>query len=1580
MTVFAVFIIVYGLAAAAFPYLFARLPIEALLRQQLVGQLEEELGAAVTFEDIKPAGMNRIEITGLKVTQHGSTLMRAAAIQVQVDLARLIVLPWQPIGSLRQITVIEPEIVITRQKDGHWDILSLFEGFSAQGRRSAYFSPLIGLQIRDGRVTVRNWPEGREFSFSDIDGVGQIGRKGFSGRLNGFNSLVEAGPLTVEGFFGWAGSGQPWQLQFRARGVDAKSYDDSRVFPIPEFHLNGGSGDVTVRAAGRGDKVDEYRVTVDVSNGSGLLTFLPHPLRQVNGTLVFDGTSLFLQDLRGLVGDSRLRVVGRVFDWENPKVDLTISAVDGHLEDVKKLLSRWQSPAGTLDIGKLAVTGKVTGELEMVGDPFQPVLGGKLQVEGGEVFLPGLPDRFSNIAGQLTFASSRVIVDLTGGFLGGRTSVSGQISNWRDPLLDLEVKAGFLANRLNQWPLLPSKLPRQLQGEVTVTAEVDGLWTAPLVQGSVSASGLGWPGMIWEDVLVAGSFFNGSISVESLTLVQGDGSVSGSGYLHVPGDRSAGGASLQYGFALTIDRLKIKPWVVDRLERVMGPSSAGAVPAFGPVSGTAMFWGTKLNANALEGSCVLEIDGLAWRKAQFGKVTAGLTVGGGTVKVDYLNLDGPAGRAWVEGEIETDGSLDLAVRTEEVALSDLGLVEGLSGILRFSGQVSGDLFRPAVDGKVSVRSLRYGQYQASKASAKVNWQDGRLDLADGRLGLGEGQFRFSGRVGGRSPVDLDFHFESDGIPLETVLQAAGVEVPASGRLSGTVRLTRKAGELSGLGHVKAYDLSVYGEKVKHVEARARLANSSIMIDHMVAHLLEGTATASGRVDLQDGWDLALHANGIILQGVQKLNSRGFGLKGRVKAQTRVTGPLRSPRLEGSFTGTGINVKGYQFDGVEGHAVYKGQTVVIQSVKLRKGQGQYLASGKLILTGQPNGPELDVRVKLEQASLTNLLSAVDIPRNLGLSGYVNGYAHIWGSVSEPVVRVMVGLDQGVLLDRGLEGDIDVTVESVNISVNRVRLQWGDGLVVGRGRLSPAEKLDLFLRGEKFPLDKVFAQFGLQPDVTGTADWEMVLTGTARKPHLVGIIQLSDATVGTAAVSHGIGAFTLEGSRLQLNEVILETQGHLISAQGSADLPFPWLTRLGVQGVKSRDEAAIGITVSIVPYGLGPQVVIAGGAQIERPRLEGELLFGGHWDRPSLEGTLAAEAAGLAHEVIPDSAKNIRLEASFDQNQLVVRTMTARVGQGWIRSSGKVSLSGLRPTHYDLQFRANELQYASDLLSGRVSGSMRIEGPASLPLVSGQIKVAQGKVQLRAPTSAGFPMDARLDLSVSTTEDVVVQGFGTDLMLAGAAHLGGTLQSPQVDGRLMVTRGTLNFLGTGFEVTSGSVEFSPAQGLIPLLDLRAETILDGANLTLAMRGSANQIETTLRSDPYIPYQELVARLGWPERVQRLLGGDLAGWLNDGMIRMLEWEFASQFVGDLTQTFQAALDLDKLQIRPSVLEKSIRVELGKYVIDDVFVTYSREVNRSARQEVGIEYRLRPSLVIEGKVDSDGNRWLGLKGKFWF
>ncbi|MCW5891677.1 MAG: translocation/assembly module TamB [bacterium] len=402
-----------------------------------------------------------------------------------------------------------------------------------------------------------------------------------------------------------------------------------------------------------------------------------------------------------------------------------------------------------------------------------------------------------------------------------------------------------------------------------------------------------------------------------------------------------------------------------------------------------------------------------------------------TVRLDGLGGSAPWARAWFGGTgIVQSGQppwrADGAAGWRRAASEDRGTVsvrasraDGAVAALALDGAGAGERFA----GRLSTLRVGLPGETAWALVAPARWR-----LADGvvsadRLALTAGSQRvmIEGSLGvpGRNAARVAIA----ALELGPICRQLG-ERPCGGTVAGTLTLGGTAAAPTLDGALRAAAVRVERETYGDVTLDVRYAGQRLGLRAQLVHADAGRLDADATIPLDLAWhgshpdlrmqpvQIGLRTAGLDLGFVPLLVPRTLRrLDGRLTADLRLAGPWGALRGSGtaalSASAITLSATAVTYEGVEGRVRLDGDTLLIEQLDARAGNGTLHASGRLGLReGAAGGVAATIR--LDRFLAVNLAA---------YRAHVSGTLRLAGSVPAPVI----------------EGDIDVADAVIRPSV-------------------------------------------------------------------------------------------------------------------------------------------------------------------------------------------------------------------------------------------------------------------------------------------------------------------------------------------------------------------------------------------------------------------------------------------------------------------------------------------------------------------------------------------------------------------
>ncbi len=543
------------------------------------------------------------------------------------------------------------------------------------------------------------------------------------------------------------------------------------------------------------------------------------------------------------------------------------------------------------------------------------------------------------------------------------------------------------------------------------------------------------------------------------------------------------------------------------------------------------------------------------------------------------------------------------------------------------------------------------------------------------------------------------------------------------------------------------------------------------------------------------------------------------------------------------------------------------------------------------------------------------------------------------------------------------------------IDGVVLAIEDGTLRLDGSVAP-DDMRLAATIESLPLSLARA-FAPDLPVTGRLDGEVQVGGTTTAPS--GRFTIAGTNIGATDVPQQQADLQVTGT---LQQGRLDVQGELKPKSGGA---LTFTAALPSLGPEARVQADAKGTFDLLLL----DAFLAGGADRVRGKAELDLSASGRLSAPELRGRLGLVDAGYENLRYGIKLRRIEADVRADGPLIRIASLSATTpGGGQISGTGEVDLARGVETSLRIQARNatlvdTELATASidsDLaVTGNLASRLKLGG--SITIVRADIRVPDHLppsvqeievVEVNAPPRVAARIAARepspqqtaiidLDLTVDAPQQVWVRGRGLDVELGGKLGIGGTTDTPAIDGGLALRRGSLDIVGRRLDFTEGQLTFDSGAQIDPLLDLTAVTRAQNLEVTAKVEGPARAPRITLSSVPTMPEDEILARL---------LFNKSAGALS--AFELLQLAQATANLAGISsgpgvlENIRRNTGLDRLSLEQDEGAAGPSLSAGRYVADGVYVGV-KQGSTSGSSTATVEIEVTPNIKVESEIGAN-------------
>ena len=720
----------------------------------------------------------------------------------------------------------------------------------------------------------------------------------------------------------------------------------------------------------------------------------------------------------------------------------------------------------------------------------------------------------------------------------------------------------------------------------------------------------------------------------------------------------------------------------------------------------------------------------------------------------------------------------------------------------------------------------------------------------------------------------------------------------------------------------------------------------------------GLYTVSGRLGIDSCWVDSIGGSGLELTGDFARRNHGYQAECSLMVAEAFYGSILADTL--SFTG-GVEQNG----GISGRG-----TLGVISILL--GENRY--SARADFDAVPGSVSLDSLIVVAPGDLA-----------LELSGVFS-----YGPSSMDFSLGGIALTRGGKLRLISSGDLELTSDSTGVLIDTLWLDLPSGEITAEGRFT-SDSMDVSARLQNVDIASFATMLGFSVPFSGVLEADADLAGlmgdlqsslNIRVDHPTydqwdssDSLTVSLITSGDSLLIDGIWSWTdgiRSGARMGFDGIW--------DRSDNIDLVLPDLMWLEAELTGVGDELFYLLPIPLKTYGASVS------ARIEYQRDSEDFSAGiaSHFDRLYLTNP-GIEFPGLSlYMTYPDSreegAYNGSLTfSSVDEGATTLEgslLLNVREDLSFARGSVPMELRGYR-------FSA-DLNGWETLVAGvgwlKLSGSLLSQSRdiVEKPKITGKINIdaatismgGGGAIEGSGGGSSTAPAELPLDLSIriSGERGIWFRNSYANVELSTQVDLSTVRGMLTVGGDVRAVRGGVYLLAREFRITQGEVRILQSLPLEIELDIEAET-----RIRSSVSGAEYTITVSVTGDPENPEIALsgtgpAGTISEQDMVTLLTAGMTYGELQQFDSTALG-SVAGNYLGQwLARSIRDDVGLDALQFTPDFSSDttSLVVNAGKYVLPDLFVSYSSDVFSSDAGTISAQYFFNRDFFLEGSTKS--------------
>lgn len=377
-------------------------------------------------------------------------------------------------------------------------------------------------------------------------------------------------------------------------------------------------------------------------------------------------------------------------------------------------------------------------------------------------------------------------------------------------------------------------------------------------------------------------------------------------------------------------------------------------------------------------------------------------------------------------------------------------------------------------------------------------------------------------------------------------------------------------------------------------------------------------------------------------------------------------------------------------------------------------------------------------------------------------------------------------------------------------------------------------------------------------------------------------------------------------------------------------------------------------------------------------------------PKILGKVAFKKAAVSPRGTRLDLEDISGEIKFEGSRIRLDGISAKVDDGLLTVSGYLDQKNLAVKNMDLTLRGQSMRYRSDdgAFNLELDGELTVAGNYPSPLIKGTVTILDGKYTkdftIIDVITGSSPIrttekknesdfDPHLDLTVRSSGDLEIKNNVGEIWLNVDVNVRGTKKKPLVSGAIETVEGTVHYLGLGFDITKGFIEFRDRYSK-PYMEVYAQKEVTLYSVNLLLHGPIDNLALDLSATS--PTGSLEKR----DVVSLLLFGATSAErtrTSQNAGSNVSASIAGQAIGGvIAMPVQKFTHLDTFRLETSDTSSSgiSRIYFGKQISDRISVNFATDINSQAAVQTVIgEYMVTDNLLISGSRSTNSDYTFG-------
>jgi len=814
-------------------------------------------------------------------------------------------------------------------------------------------------------------------------------------------------------------------------------------------------------------------------------------------------------------------------------------------------------------------------------------------------------------------------------------------------------------------------------------------------------------------------------------------------------------------------------------------------------------------------------------------------------------------------------------------------------------------------------------------------------------------------------------------------------------------------------------LNLYPSKIANLTVDTLLAIGDInkgfyAIDTLQLDSPIGFFALSGKGDWQTNNDLRFHVRPGDLEMLKtKLKADNLEVNGSVSGQ--ITGKIDSLNLNATYKLSDVLFNELSADSIEGNfSSFHGSDSI------------YGRSLMHLKNGLFNNLPLEA-ADIETEFLENLLiTSLNFTQQDSINGQIRALFQVDNTPQLTIPMIALNLKDNEWT--GGSDSMKIVFGDSNYNFQNVRFTSGDQFIQINGVLDLNEQEDLILNISNVDLKPFSDLLDKHSLFSGKLDFKTHLQGTAEHPFIEGEFVIRNGKVREFLFQTLDGNFDYKDELLSLKSVVQIDEN--ISLKGTGQLPVN--LSLTKQDTILYQTRPIQIELTTTALDMGVLMAFSDQIRTANGSIDCDLNITNTLQKPYLTGSLTVANGTFEIPKYGMNYKDIKLNLELDSTNFSLKNFQLQSSEGAITASGGADIgytdqstiltnvnlninsnNFLAASNKDFEVRFNsKLNLQGDLTNPKFGGSVTVlrsrfylpafegsrtvESKESLPLLVlaqyDSTKPGQLLREKKQRSSSTLVQNLRGNIKINIPRNTWLKGPDMNMEIAGELDLVKSGLNFEMFGSIRIIRGNYTLYGKRFDIKKGNFTFQGGIEFNPVVELEVQHVFRGTDKEkkiLNLQITEQILNPTLQfslNDIKIEETDAISYLLFGRSVDELTHGEKSeigqqpGMTSSGMIKKL---LAGQLAGQITRRLQKKLNLDVIEFKGEKDWRQASIVVGKYITNDLFLSYQREfsmgkTNEVVPEQVALEYEINRLLYLQATKGDDKATGFDLIWKF--